>query len=229
MWNEEEYNEMYSHAMTTKMPFKSKTCGHEFKTSRSGMIDRIRRKQIKCYDCNCVQNQAKTSWKKYYNEETEKYQCKVCHKWKNLEDNYRYLDNCYLRTCNDCEKIKRDNIRVNLSEIDVIIKLVKDCITRHKARVKNGREFISKLDITPKSIIDLIEKTNNTCAKTGVKLVWKINADENFQGSIDRIDSDDTYAVSNIQLVSTRYNKRKMNDTDEDFIKFCKRVAETNK
>lgn len=233
LWNEEQYNKMYSGATDINIPFKSKTCGHNFKSSRTGMISRTTDDghycNKKCPDCNSVVGHAKGVWKKHYNEETEKYQCKVCKIWKNLQDNYRRINGNYLHTCNDCEKIKRDNKILNFSEMDFINKLVRDCIQRHKMRVKNGRKFKSELDIIPEYILKLLEKTDNTCARTGVKLVLKMNADPNFQCSIDRIDSDDTYTKSNIQLVSTRYNKRKMNDTDEDFIKFCKRVAEANK
>jgi hypothetical protein len=230
LWNEEQYNKMYSGATDINIPFKSETCGHDFITSRTGMISRIRREQTKCYDCNCVTGHAKGVWKKFYNEETGEYQCKVCKIWKNLQDNY-YKPNRdhYLHTCNDCEKIKRDNKILNLSEMDFINKLVRDCIQRHNMRVKKGRKFKSELDIIPEYILKLLEKTDNTCVRTGVKLVLKINADPNFQCSIDRIDSNDTYTESNIQLVSTRYNRSKMNNNDEDFIKFCKLVAEHNK
>ena len=59
-------------------------------------------------------------------------------------------------------------------------------------------------------------------------MLWKTNSGD-FRGSLDRIDSNDTYCKNNIQLVCFWANTAKNNSTHGDFIKYCKMVAEHNK
>ena len=76
--------------------------------------------------------------------------------------------------------------------MDFINKLVRDCIQRHKMRVKNGRKFKSELDIIPEYILKLLEKQIIRVPEPELNLYLNERS-PNFQCSIDRIDSDDTY------------------------------------
>lgn len=69
------------------------------------------------------------------------------------------------------------------------------------------------------------------CPKTGFEfdLNTKGRSIRNmFAPSVDRVDNDKGYTFDNVQVVCDMYNHGKGQHSDEDFIKFCHRVALMN-
>ena len=86
-----------------------------------------------------------------------------------------------------------------------------------------GRGALSKQDC-----MELLEKQHGKCALSGVELtcilskgfVCKTNA------SIDRIDPKGPYVVGNVQLVCVALNKLRIDMSIDEFINWCKKVAD---
>ena len=64
---------------------------------------------------------------------------------------------------------------------------------------------------------------NNICVFTGEEMEWKRGGVDN-QVSIDRIEKEETYIKSNIQLCTSKANEMKMDKTDEEFITLCGKI-----
>ena len=226
LWDEKIFNKRYK-GTRTRMKFKSKKCGHEFNATTIMMKHLYKYKNLSCCpDCN-FKNAKKTRYiNNNYNSLTNELRCECCKKWKNKTDNFRhYSDGSIIMRCNDCEKEKRQIKYINYTQHDYINNIVKLAKKRHSKRIKNGRIFKSDFNITTKDIYDLINKQKNKCVYTGVNMLWKTNSGD-FRGSLDRIDSNETYCKNNIQLVCFWANISKNNSTHGDFIKYCKMVAE---
>lgn len=111
-------------------------------------------------------------------------------------------------------------------ESEVNDKLYKDIIqlklkAAKRTSVVKNMEFL----LTEQDIIEAWKKQRGKCFYSGIdmlacghKLAW----------SIDRIDSNKGYEPSNIVLACSIINKMKWHQTSEDFIYFCKKVAEHN-
>lgn len=63
------------------------------------------------------------------------------------------------------------------------------------------------------------------CSLTGRAMSNKYNAKRNVRVSLDRIDSEGSYTISNVQLVVGQVNIAKNTMTNSDFIALCKEVA----
>lgn len=80
--------------------------------------------------------------------------------------------------------------------------------------------------ITSKLLYKLWIKQKGKCALSGIKLTLPKNCqDTNYNASIDRINSDLGYISYNIQWVHRQINFMKQDMTDDEFIKFCKKVS----
>lgn len=51
----------------------------------------------------------------------------------------------------------------------------------------------------------------------------------NLTASLDRIDSSKGYIEGNVQWVHKRINKMKLDDSDTEFIEWCRLIADFNK
>lgn len=71
----------------------------------------------------------------------------------------------------------------------------------------------------------LWERQNCKCALTGRTMSNKYNAKRNIRVSLDRINSNGDYILSNVQLVVGQVNIAKNTMTNLDFIAMCKEVA----
>jgi len=88
--------------------------------------------------------------------------------------------------------------------------------------------FRGRKELTKYDCIKLLEKQNGRCAFSGIELtcvlskgfVCKTNA------SIDRIDPKGPYVIGNVQLVCAALNKLRVDMSTEEFILWCKRVAD---
>lgn len=81
--------------------------------------------------------------------------------------------------------------------------------------------------ITIEQIWDLFLKQESRCALSGIELKFASN-DRKRDGtaSLDRIDSSKSYIIENVQWVHKDINKMKQNLNEEDFIKYCKAIAD---
>lgn len=95
---------------------------------------------------------------------------------------------------------------------------------RHSAR---NRNII--FEITIEQIWDLFIKQERKCALSGLELHFSSKCDAgDGTASLDRIDSKKDYTIDNIQWVHKDINYMKQDNTDEEFIKYCKLVANYN-
>lgn len=72
-------------------------------------------------------------------------------------------------------------------------------------------------------------KQDRKCALTGVPIYFGRSHKNETTASLDRIDSKKHYCKSNIQWVHKTINKIKWDYTMDEFIDWCKKVAEYNK
>lgn len=93
-------------------------------------------------------------------------------------------------------------------------------------------------NITIEQAWEIFIKQNRKCALSGVPISFRTDFDLDEKGhrnnwhntaSLDRIDSKRDYCISNCQWVHKTINYIKMDVSQEDFISWCKKVAETHK
>jgi hypothetical protein len=82
-----------------------------------------------------------------------------------------------------------------------------------------------EFDLTLEDITNLWDCQNGMCALSNLPM--KIS-DEEYDISLDRIDSSKGYINGNIQLVTKQVNYMKQDYTQEDFVNLCKIIAEHN-
>lgn len=104
--------------------------------------------------------------------------------------------------------------------------------TSIKYSAKNRSREI-EFSITIEYVSDLFDKQQEKCAITGIPIQFTYkNARhvgfEHNTASLDRIDSTKGYIEGNVQWVHKNINLMKMHLSQDDFIKFCKLVAENN-
>lgn len=87
-----------------------------------------------------------------------------------------------------------------------------------------------KVEIDEKYLWDLFVKQNGKCALSGIEIQFrKHNKDRNSTASLDRIDSSKDYKDGNVQWVHKYINMMKQRYSQEQFIQYCKAVANHNK
>lgn len=82
-----------------------------------------------------------------------------------------------------------------------------------------------QFDLKSSDINDLWLKQNRRCALSGIELKFK-DPDEYIAASIDRIDSSKGYTPDNIQIVSRKINKMKVDIPQERFFEMIKSILE---
>jgi hypothetical protein len=86
------------------------------------------------------------------------------------------------------------------------------------------------VEITKQYLWDVLVKQNFICALSGVLLILNSkNGCYDGNASIDRIDSSKAYIEGNIQWVHKYVNLMKLDKSSEEFIRWCKLVADNNK
>lgn len=93
------------------------------------------------------------------------------------------------------------------------------CCRSHK------REVLSAVDLK-----EILIQQNYKCALSGVALTCKLERGNRCltNASIDRIDAGGLYVKSNVQLVCTVLNSLRRDTPVDEFINWCKKVAEHN-
>lgn len=97
------------------------------------------------------------------------------------------------------------------------------CSLRNSA---NRRKI--KFNITIEEAQDLLENQNFKCSLTNIPLTMNIDEYQNNTGSLDRIDPNECYTLENVQWVHRDLNYMKYTLLQEEFINYCKLVAENN-
>ena len=99
-------------------------------------------------------------------------------------------------------------------------------MTRFFKKWRAGAEIrFKEFDITLEDIINLWHSQKGLCALSNLPM--QISEDE-YDVSLDRIDSNKGYVQNNVQLVTKQVNYMKQDYTQEDFINLCKIIAEHN-
>jgi hypothetical protein len=83
-------------------------------------------------------------------------------------------------------------------------------------------------DITKEYLWELYLKQDKKCALSGVEIIMNPNR-KLSTASLDRIESDKDYVENNVQWVHKIVNKMKMELSDQEFIKWCKLIANHEK
>lgn len=98
--------------------------------------------------------------------------------------------------------------------------------------IKRSKERNLIIDVTPIQLEELFLKQKGKCAFTGLSIELAINCHDRRNGiataSLDRIDNNKPYLSDNIQWVHKIINIMRRSLTIEDFIKWCKLVANNN-
>ena len=118
---------------------------------------------------------------------------------------------------------------VNCAHANQVIKgrLLPKKYWEHIERNAGKRDIEFKL--TQRQVVNLLKKQNNKCALTGLPIEFsKTESDHNNRrttASIDRIDQDKAYVITNIQIVHKVVNFMKHTLQQSEFIEMCKLVA----
>ena len=82
--------------------------------------------------------------------------------------------------------------------------------------------------LTTEIMIAQLEKQNGLCALSGVELTCQLQQGVRFtrNASIDRIEAGAEYTPDNIQLVCSALNRWRSDTALDEFIWFCKQIAE---
>lgn len=185
---------------------------------------------MNCKKCSSL----KTSFEKYnkdnFNEQTNQYRCIKCRQWKDKDIHYSNnyhtirIHGALSCCCIDCKKEKLQKYWNNLTFNQCCQLLLKNCRNAHRQRKKRGRfKKDSRVTIKKADILECRDTQNNICVFTGEEMEWKRGGVDN-QVSIDRIEKEETYIKSNIQLCTSKANEMKMDKTDEEFITLCGKI-----
>jgi hypothetical protein len=237
LYNEEEFNKNYKNV---KSIIKVKYyCGCQKEEKWINIHMKLKRVYtpitgenstgLKCGDCNSMKNQAIELHLKNYNEETNEYKCSCCGIYKNYDTCFRTRTNGggngKANVCNDCYHKKEKEKHLKWTDDEFIDNVVKACYYNERLRIKKGRIFQEKGNITREFVKELRKEVNNKARFTGKNMITAHgDIAGNCQLSIDRIDSNKSYTKDNIQLVCTPVNNAKCNMSDDEFIKMCGEV-----
>jgi predicted RNA-binding Zn-ribbon protein involved in translation (DUF1610 family) len=118
--------------------------------------------------------------------------------------------------CNSCRSerhIKRSSSTV-YRFLNYKLQVAKDRAKRQK----------TEFEINVEDLYDLYEEQGGNCAISRLPMLH-LTGDQELSLSIDRKDNRFGYLKNNVQLVCTRINNMKSNLNQEDFIWWCKAVA----
>jgi hypothetical protein len=95
-----------------------------------------------------------------------------------------------------------------------------------RAIEKNAQKRNLEFKLTKEFIWNLFIKQDKKCALTGLELSFSSkHHSSDGVASLDRIDSSKGYTINNVQWVHKDINKMKLTHSDQDFIKYCRLVA----
>lgn len=129
---------------------------------------------------------------------------------------------CYNTYCN-----KRLQVLYIKNDLDFYITRLYNGITHRCRNIKRYKDL--EFDITKQDLLDLYKKQKGKCAISGeimTNILGKNVGQIPTNISVDRIDSNNGYTKSNIQLVCTTVNIMKSNMTLEMLKYFCKLIIQ---
>lgn len=121
------------------------------------------------------------------------------------------------------KEMKRHNIKWVSEDYGPIYKDISKNLWNNLLRGAKSRNLV--VEIKPKDIWDLFIKQNRLCALSGIEIYFGKTKHEETTASVDRIDSSLGYTVTNIQIVHKKINQIKMDISQDDFVYYCKCVA----
>lgn len=121
------------------------------------------------------------------------------------------------------KEMKRHNIKWISEDYGPIYKDISKNLWNNLLRGAKSRNLI--VEIKPKDIWDLFIKQNRLCALSGIEIYFGKTKREETTASVDRIDSNLGYIITNIQIVHKKINQIKMDISQDDFVYYCKCVA----
>lgn len=109
--------------------------------------------------------------------------------------------------------------------------LVAGCKNRSRKEWHGGGSQVGKeYNITIEHLEELWISQNGICALSGILMTNIIGEGyKEINCSVDRINTNEGYMIGNMRLVCNKVNTMRNNYTDENFIWFCKKIAEFNK
>ncbi len=84
--------------------------------------------------------------------------------------------------------------------------------------------------LTVEELLEIHQQQNGKCALTGVDLTCQLipGKKTHTNASLDRLDPKGEYTINNIQLVCVAVNRLRVDMSTEEFINWCRLVAENN-
>ncbi len=151
--------------------------------------------------------------------------CEKCGGAFNNKVNHTQNEKIYKSLCIPC-RLKMKNIlyekKLKLTGKYTLTRWISNILAQHR------KKFNVNIDT-----LELTEKWKNIthCYICGIKLDWSYNK-KKIQGnspSIDRINNENFMNINNVQLICTRCNRIKSDNTMDNFIKSCKKIVDYNK
>ncbi len=139
---------------------------------------------------------------------------------------YKYCKNCQYKTKHKLINDKRLGRFPYYSCVECAIKSAKNHRKnywyKYLAQKANARKKIGSIKLTEKHLLKIAKKQKFKCVLTNEKF----NIESKWwKPSLDRIDSNKGYILSNIRLVAWIVNHCRGNLTDKEFIDMCKKVS----
>ena len=110
--------------------------------------------------------------------------------------------------------------------------------TQYASISDNWNRYFSRLccrshkreSVSVEELLDILDKQNYKCALSGIQLTCKLEKGVKYKtnASLDRIDAGGPYIKENIQLVCSALNSFRSDTDCNEFIWWCKKVAEYN-
>jgi hypothetical protein len=147
--------------------------------------------------------------------------CLICEKI--FEAKFHNIYKGHYKSCG-CQRFKKSNKNPKWKGVGLVS--ASYFFSLKKGAKDRGLSFL----ITLQEIWDLFKKQNGKCALSGIEL--KFNSERKMHdgnASLDRINSEIGYIISNVQWVDKTINMSKQQMNNEQFIKMCKEVYEYSK
>lgn len=176
-----------------------------------------------CKQCE-LKNRYENEWK------DGKLKCRICGQYFE-EDNFDVNSKLKSRNGRDrrCKKCKYETLKIfkkNLSGEDALNHILSMRLNSIKERSKKkGWETFIEL----KDLENLYYKQNGLCALSKIKMTYDIlDGRTPTNLSIDRIDTNKSYTIDNIQMVCMAVNQMKSDLNMDQLLYFCKLIIKNN-
>jgi hypothetical protein len=153
-----------------------------------------------------------------------------CHCGKKFKYATSRFNKGKVKSCGCLSKSKLSIINKYYTNENYSFTIIINKILKCKNKIdKNGKSRVDRIgfDLTEDQIKSIWIKQNGKCFYTGIKLILPNSYPESyneFSPSIDRIDSNKPYTISNVQIVHKKVNFMKQAMTHDEFILFCKLI-----